>query len=69
MKLYVTFTSPYARLARIVVLEKGLQDRVEVIGAQTRVADSPYYKIKSFDDQLWGFLARYDHGNSFAEIR
>ena len=25
MKLYVTFTSPYARLARIVVVEKGLQ--------------------------------------------
>ena len=45
MKLYVTLTSPYARLARIVVLEKGLQDRVEVIAAQTRVADSPYYKI------------------------
>jgi glutathione S-transferase len=45
MKLYVTFTSPYARLARIVVLEKGLHDRVEVIAAQTRVADSPYYKI------------------------
>jgi len=45
MKLYVTFTSPYARLTRIVVLEKGLQDRVEVIAAQTRVADSPYYKI------------------------
>ncbi|MGE5201030.1 MAG: glutathione S-transferase family protein [Acidobacteriota bacterium] len=45
MKLYVTFTSPYARLARIVVLEKGLQERVEVIPAQTRVADSPYYGI------------------------
>jgi glutathione S-transferase len=45
MKLYVTFTSPYARLARIVVLEKGLQDRVEVIAAQTRVASSPYYRI------------------------
>jgi glutathione S-transferase len=45
MKLYVTFTSPYARLARIVVIEKGLQDRVEVIAAQTRVTDSPYYTI------------------------
>ena len=45
MKLYVTFTSPYARLARIVVIEKGLQDRVEVIGAQTRVPSSPYYAI------------------------
>src|SRR5947207_5039867 len=45
MKLYVTSTSPYARLARIVLVEKGLQDRVEVVAAQTRVADSPYYKI------------------------
>ena len=26
MKLYVTFTSPYARLARIMVLEKALAD-------------------------------------------
>jgi len=45
MKLYVTFTSPYARLARILVIEKGLTARVEVIAAQTRVADSPYYGI------------------------
>jgi|GEM_PF-4295930 hypothetical protein len=45
MKLYVTFTSPYARLARIVVLEKALESRVEIIAAKTRTADSPYYKI------------------------
>jgi glutathione S-transferase len=45
MKLYVTFTSPYARLARILVVEKGLQERVEVIGAQTRMVGSPYYAI------------------------
>jgi len=45
MKLYVTFTSPYARLARILVIEKSLEDRVEVIAAKTRVADSPYYQI------------------------
>ena len=44
MKLYVTFTSPYARLARIVVLEKALASRVEIIAAKTRTADSPYYK-------------------------
>ena len=42
MKLYVTFTSPYARLARILVLEKALEDRVEIIAAKTRAADSPY---------------------------
>jgi glutathione S-transferase len=45
MKLYVTFTSPYARLARILVLEKTLEDRVEIIAAKTRVANSPYYQI------------------------
>jgi glutathione S-transferase len=45
MKLYITPGSPYARMARIMVIEKGLQERVEVIAAQTRVADSPYYRI------------------------
>ena len=45
MKLYITPGSPYARMARIVVIEKGLQDRVEIIAAQTRLADSPYYRI------------------------
>ena len=45
MKLYITPGSPYARMARIVVLEKGLGNRVEVIVAKTRVANSPYYGI------------------------
>ena len=45
MKLYVTPGSPYARMARIVVIEKGLEKRVEVILAQTRTAGSPYYQI------------------------
>jgi len=45
MKLYITPGSPYARMARILVLEKGLEDRVETIVARTRVADSPYYCI------------------------
>src|SRR5262245_7414085 len=45
MKLYITPGSPYARMARIVVLEKGLESRVEVIPAKTRAADSPYYRI------------------------
>lgn len=45
MKLYYTPGSPYARIARIVVLEKGLQDRIEQVLATTRVADSPYYAI------------------------
>lgn len=45
MKLYITPGSPYARMARIVVLEKGLDDRVEIIIAKTRTANSPYYRI------------------------
>ena len=43
MKLYVTFTSPYARLARILVIEKALENRVEIIATKTRTADSLYY--------------------------
>ena len=45
MKLYHTITSPYGRLARIIVIEKGLQSRVELIEAKTRTLDSPYYQI------------------------
>src|SRR6202046_1978159 len=45
MKLYVTLRSPYARLARILVLEKELEDRVEIIQAKTRTPGSPYYRI------------------------
>jgi glutathione S-transferase len=45
MKLYVTYGSPYARLARIIVIEKELEDRVEIIEAKTRAPGSPYYQI------------------------
>ena len=45
MKLYITPGSPYARMARIVVLEKGLESRVEIVAAKTRLANSPYYGI------------------------
>jgi len=45
MKLYITYGSPYARLARIVVIEKALEDRVEIIAAKTRTPGSPYYQI------------------------
>ena len=45
MKLYITPGSPYARIVRIVILEKGLENRVETIAAQTRLAGSPYYAI------------------------
>ena len=45
MKLYISPGSPYVRMARILVLEKKLQTRVEIIVARTRAADSPYYDI------------------------
>jgi hypothetical protein len=45
MKLYFTAGSPYARITRIVIIEKGLEDRVDIVPAQTRIADSPYYRI------------------------
>jgi hypothetical protein len=35
MKLYITYGSPYARLARILVFEKRLNERVEIIEAKT----------------------------------
>jgi glutathione S-transferase len=45
MKLYITPGSPYARMARMVVIEKELDGRVEIIRARTRAAASPYYDI------------------------
>jgi len=45
MKLYITQGSPYARLARIVVIEKGLGERIDVLEARTRIAGSPFYQI------------------------
>lgn len=45
MKLYITEGSPYACIARVVIVEKALENRVEIITAKTRMADSPYYKI------------------------
>ena len=45
MKLYVTPGSPYARMVRIVVIEKRMDGRVEVVRATTRTEGSPYYGI------------------------
>lgn len=45
MKLYITPGSPYARIVRILILEKSLQDRVEIVIAKTRRTLSPYYGI------------------------
>jgi glutathione S-transferase len=45
VKLFITLGSPYARMARITVLEKQLESLVEVIVVQTRTSNSPYYAI------------------------
>ncbi len=45
MKLYTTPTSPYGRIARIVIIEKGLAAKVQIIAAETRSPASPYYMI------------------------
>ena len=41
MKLYVTPTSPYARLAMIVRLDLGLEDEVDLVWTKSRVPDDP----------------------------
>ncbi len=45
MKLHITPTSPYARIARAAIIEHGLDDRIEVVTARTREPGSPYYEI------------------------
>lgn len=45
MKLYITPGSPYARMVRMVIIEKGLTARVEIVLASTRTAGSAYYRI------------------------
>lgn len=45
MKLYITPHSPFSRMARMMVMESGLEDKVEQFVAQTRVVGSPYYEI------------------------
>lgn len=45
MKLHITLTSPYARIARAAVIEHGIDDRIEVVSARTREPGSPYYEI------------------------
>lgn len=45
MKLYITEGSPYARIVRMLIVEKGLSDRVAIVPARTRQAGSPYYTI------------------------
>jgi hypothetical protein len=56
MKLYVTYISLYARLARIIVIEKALEDRVEIIEAKTRTLGSPCYQINSCARPIWSIM-------------
>jgi glutathione S-transferase len=60
MKLYHTVTSPYGRLARIIVIERGLQSRIELLEAKTRTTDSPYYQVNP--SGRVPFLVRDDGG-------
>jgi len=53
MELYITPGSPYARMARIVLIKKGLRDRVTVTPARTREANSPYYRINPSGRVPW----------------
>ncbi len=45
MNLYVTLTSPYARMVRALIIEKGIEDNVVVAPIQTRTLDTPLLAI------------------------
>ena len=45
MKLCSTATSPYGRLAKMVRIMKGLEERVLFEVVQTRGADNPFYDV------------------------
>ena len=45
MKLYVTPTSPYARLAMIAMHDKGLSDRIELVWTRTRPHNDPILAV------------------------
>ncbi|PPR09490.1 MAG: putative GST-like protein YibF [Alphaproteobacteria bacterium MarineAlpha11_Bin1] len=45
MKLYVTTTSPYARLAMIVMHDKGLSDQVDLVWTRTRQPEDPLLSV------------------------
>lgn len=41
MKVLTTLTSPYGRIVRALVIEKGFEDRVEIVPTVTRTPDTP----------------------------
>jgi glutathione S-transferase len=63
--LHHTPTSPYARMVRVLILEKGLEDRVEILAAKTRVAGSPYYAINP--SGRVPYLVRKSDGTGFED--
>ena len=63
MRLYVTPTSPYARLAMIVRLEKGL-DEIELVWTRTRVPDDP---MLAFNPSGRIPFLRLDDGSGFED--
>ena len=63
MKLYVTPTSPYARLAMIVRLEKGL-DGIALVWTRTRVPDDP---MLAFNPSGRIPFLRLDDGTGFED--
>ena len=64
MKLYVTPTSPYARLAMIVRLDLGLEDEIELVWTTTRVPDDP---VLTFNPSGRVPFLQLDDGSGFED--
>ncbi len=45
MKVLTTLTSPYGRIVRAFIIEKGFEDRVEIIPTVTRTPDTPVLDV------------------------
>ncbi len=45
MKVLTTLTSPYGRMVRALVIEKGFEDRVEIVPTVTRTPDTPVLDV------------------------
>jgi glutathione S-transferase len=45
MKVLTTLTSPYGRMVRALIIEKGLENRVEVVPVVTRTPDTPVLDV------------------------
>lgn len=41
MRLFTTLTSPYGRIARALIIEKGYEDKIELVPTVTRTLDTP----------------------------